>query len=191
MFVKLLVTAMALLAAGFPSGRGSAAGTGQEPSLAAATLASARPGAWRTSSYPGVLTFDYPSDWHVARLDLAGSSGATPLVAISNIPIGPASLTSLTPPTSPTAVFAVWWDVGNDGVPFHPNTRIDGRRAQVTATSPGECPAGGPRARSISAMVFRYPSDFLELIACLPRAEMSANTTTVLAIARSLHIAAE
>ena len=97
----------------------------------------------------------------------------------------------MTPSTSPTAVSAVWWDVGNDGVPFHPNTMIDGRRAQITTATPGQCSKGGPGAESISAMVFRDPGNFIELFACLPRTEMSANTTAVLAIARSLRVTAE
>ena len=154
-----------------------------------ATLASAPSGAWRTYSYPGILTFDYPRDWHVAPFDGIGSSAATPLVAISNAPIGTASSR---PSTSPTAVSAVWSEVGNDSVPFHPNAMIDGRRAQITTATPASrCPKGGPQARSISAMVVRDPSNFIELWACLPQTELSANTTVVLAIARSLHVAAE
>lgn len=189
MFVRLLVTALALLAAGCSSGRHSTAGTGQNPSPPAATLASALSGAWRSYSYPGVLTFDYPRDWHVARFDGVGSSAATPLVAISNAPIGTASST---PSTSPTAVSAVWYDVGNDGVPFHPNAMTDGRQAQIITANPASaCPKGEPQARSIAAMVVRDPGNFIQLWACLPRTEMSSNTTTVLAIARSLHVTAE
>ena len=189
MFVKLLVTALALLAAACSSGRHTTAGIGQDPSPHSATLASAPAGAWRTYSYPGILTFDYPRDWHVAPFDGAGSSAATPLVAISSAPIGTASST---PSTLPTAVSAVWSDAGNDGVPFHPNTMIDGRRAQITTATPASgCPKGGPQARSISAMVVRDPSNFIELWACLTQTALSANTTVVLAIARSLHVAAE
>ena len=188
MFVKLLVAALALLAVGCSS-RHSTTATGQNPSPPTATLASAQSGAWRTYSYPGVLTFDYPRDWHVARFDGVGSSAAAALVAISNARIGTASST---PSTSPAAVSAVWYDVGNDGVPFHPNTTIDGRRAQITTATPASgCPKGGPQARSISAMVVRDPSNFIELWACLPRTEMSANTAAVLAITRSLHVTAE
>ncbi len=187
-FLKFLVTALALLAAGWSSDGHSATGQDENPDLLRATLSSALSGAWRSSSYPDVLTFEYPRDWHVAPYDGGGSSAATPLVAISNAPIPTAWLAR---PAWPTSVFAVWLDVGNNGVPFHPNTIIDGRQAQVTMATPAiVCPKRGPLARSISALVVRDPGDFVELWACLPQTELSANTAVVLAIARSLHLTA-
>ena len=153
--VKLLVKALALLAAGCSSGRHSTAGTGQDPLRQRQPCLSAL-GCMEDLLLPWHFNIRLPRDWHVAPFDGIGSSAATPLVAISNAPIGTASSR---PSTSPTAVSAVWSEVGNDSVPFHPNAMIDGRRAQITTATPASrCPKGGPQARSISAMVVRDPA---------------------------------
>ena len=141
---------------------------------------------WRTASFNEVVTVQYPSGWHVADYGGVGSSAEAPLIAISNLPIGHASTSPSpgSPSFSPAAVSVIVSDVGNDGLPFHPNTTVDGRPAQLDVNSAVfGCAKQLRSSESISALIVRDASDFIGVSACLPTTDARA---TVIAIVHSL-----
>ena len=136
--------------------------------------------------------FKYPTSWYTATYSGVGSSAAAPLVAISNAPIGRSSSwpSPRSPSFSPGAVSAMFSDVGNDGVPFHPNTMVGGRKAYFVIGKPaGTCPKELSDAQSIWGLIVRDPSNFIGLAACVPASRAKADTNAVLAIFRSVRVA--
>ena len=184
--VRVWLVALTVLFAGCTADSDSSAGRGHSSSSSAALQPSQD---WKTASFSGAVSLQYPTGWHVAYYSGVGSSVVAPLIAISDLPIGHASSwpSAASPSFSSGAVSVTVSDVGNDGAPFHPNTTVDGRRAQLDVNSPAVgCRNQLAADESISGLIVRNSGNFIGLAACLPKARPDSSSDTVVAIFHSI-----
>lgn len=190
--MKLVLLTAAALLAGYSNAAHSPASTPHATPRPSSTSVAPSSTRWRTFSYQGVFTFKYPTSWYTATYCGVGSSAAAPLVAISDVPIGRSSSwpCQSSPSFSPGAVSATFSDVANDGLPLHPNTTVEGRKAYLVIEKPAvACAKGLSDAQSIWGLIPRDPGNFIGLTACSPASGGKADRNTVLATFESVHIA--
>ena len=177
--------ALVALAAGFLGGSHSPANSGHRQSSSAAAVASQ----WKTAFVNGVVKLRYPPDWHVAYYSGVGSSAAAPIIGISDAPIGNASSwpSPRSPSFAPGAAYAVVSDVGNDGIPFHPNTTVNRHQAHLMiSASAGGCGTSLPHAKSLFGLIVRDAGNFVGFTACLPPSAAAHDTMTLVTIFHSI-----